>query len=166
MAKKRLKNKELKKKLFTKNRLLILNEDSFEEIFSLRLTLMNVLVVLGFGTIAIITATIFLIAFTPLKGIIPGFSSSQLKKDATELALKSDSLSVAIKKNEAYLNSIKKVLNGELEYEKVIKDSKITTPIQVPEADMKASEAGLELRKEVAEEEKDNSVIPKKKKKK
>ena len=129
MSKKRLKNKELKKKLFTKNRLLILNEDSFEEIFSLRLTLMNVLVVLGFGAIAIITTTIFLIAFTPLKGFIPGFSSSQLKKDATELALKSDSLSLAIKKNEVYLSSIKKVLNGELEFEKVNKDSILAAPI-------------------------------------
>lgn len=155
MAKKRLKNKEIKKHLFTKNRLLILNEDSFEEIFSLRLTLMNVLVVLGFGAIAIITATIFLIAFTPLKGFIPGFSSTQLKKDATELALKSDSLSLAIKKNEVYLSSIKKVLNGELEFKKINKDSILAAPIAIPEADLKASEAELELRKEVTEIEKE-----------
>jgi hypothetical protein len=165
MSKKRIKNKELKKHLFTKNRLLILNEDSFEEIFSLRLTLMNVLVVLGFGAIAIITATIFLIAFTPLKGFIPGFSSSQLKKDATELALKSDSLTIAIQKNEAYLGAIKKVLNGELEYQKVNKDSILAAPEQVPDVDLKASDAELELRQEVAEEDKkDNPVISKKKK--
>lgn len=165
MSKKRIKNEELKKHLFTKNRLLILNEDSFEEIFSLRLTLMNVLVVLGFGAIAIITATIFLIAFTPLKGFIPGFSSSQLKKDATELALKSDSLTLAIKKNEVYLGAIKKVLNGELEYQKVNKDSILAAPIQVADVNMKASEAELELRQEVAEEDKkDNPVISKKKK--
>lgn len=163
MSKKRLKNKELKKHLFTKNRLLILNEDSFEEIFSLRLTLMNVLVVLGFGAIAIITATIFLIAFTPLKGFIPGFSSSQLKKDATELALKSDSLSLAIKKNEAYLGAIKKVLNGKLEYEKVNKDSILAAPIEIPEIDLKASEAELELRQEVSEIEKSASKVKSKK---
>ncbi len=163
MSKKRLKNKELKKKLFTKNRLLILNEDSFEEIFSLRLTLMNVLVVMGFGAIAIITATIFLIAFTPLKGFIPGFSSTQLKKDATELALKSDSLSLAIKKNEAYFGAIKKVLNGELEYEKVNKDSILAAPIQIPEADLKASEAELELRQEVSEIEKEAPKVKRRK---
>ena len=45
MSEKKLKRQILKKKLFTKNRLIILNEDSFEEIFSLKLTLMNVFVV-------------------------------------------------------------------------------------------------------------------------
>jgi len=45
MSEKRLKRKIIKKKLFTKNRLVILNEDTFEEVFSLRLTLMDVFVV-------------------------------------------------------------------------------------------------------------------------
>lgn len=165
MVKKRLKNKELKKKLFTKNRIILLNEDSFEEIFSLRLTLMNVLVVLGFGAIAIITATIFLIAFTPLKGFIPGFSSNQLKKDATELAIKSDSLTIAIKKNEIYLSAIKKVLKGEITAEKINKDSILAAPIEIPETDLKASQAELELRKEVTEEEKAQPNLPKGKEK-
>jgi hypothetical protein len=112
MTEKRLKNQLLKKRLFTKNRLVILNEETFEEIFSLKLTLMNVFVVASIGAILIIFVTTFIIAFTPLREYIPGYTSTKLKKDATELALKSDSLEFAIKKNEAYLESIKKVLNG------------------------------------------------------
>jgi hypothetical protein len=152
---KRIFNKEfLKKNLLTKTRLLILNEDSFEELFSLRLTLMNVFVVATLGAILIITATTFLIAFTPLKEFIPGFASSQLKREATELALKSDSLSFAIKKNEAYLASIKKVLNGDLEYEKVNKDSILAvTKEDFSEEDLKPSEAEIQLREEVLAEE-------------
>lgn len=162
---KRIFNKEfLKKNLLTKTRLLILNEDSFEELFSLRLTLMNVFVVATLGAILIITATTFLIAFTPLKEFIPGFASSQLKREATELALKSDSLSFAIKKNEAYLASIKKVLNGDLEYEKVNKDSILAvTKEDFSEEDLKPSEAEIQLREEVLEEE--NKINSEKKKK-
>jgi hypothetical protein len=78
-------------KLFTKNRLVILNEDTFEEIFSLKLTLMNVFVVATVGAVLIIFITTYIIAFTPLREYIPGYASSKLKRDATELAIKSDS---------------------------------------------------------------------------
>ena len=67
MPEKSQKRQILKKKLFTKNRLVILNEDTFEEIFSLRLTLMNVFVVASIGTIIIITFTTYVIAITPLR---------------------------------------------------------------------------------------------------
>ncbi|MFT7336124.1 MAG: hypothetical protein ACI9M1_002073, partial [Porticoccaceae bacterium] len=116
MSKERLKRKKLRNKLFIKNRLIILNEDTFEEIFSLKLNLMNVFIVASVGAILLISITTFIIAFTPLREFIPGYSSSKLKKDATELALKSDSLTTALKKNEAYILGIQKVLNGELEY--------------------------------------------------
>ena len=92
MPEKSQKRQILKKKLFTKNRLVILNEDTFEEIFSLRLTLMNVFVVASIGAILIITFTTYIIAFTPLREYIPGYASTKLRQEATELALKSDSL--------------------------------------------------------------------------
>lgn len=154
MSEKRLKKKVLRKKLFTKNRLVILNEDTFEEIFSLKLTLMNVFVVATIGAILIITVTTFIIAFTPLREYIPGYTSSKIKKEATELALKSDSLAFAIKKNEIYLESIKKVLNGDLEYAKVNKDSILAISVDtLPDLQLTATEAELKLRKEVADEE-------------
>lgn len=155
MAQKGQKRKKIKKQLFTKNRLVVLNEDSFEEIFSLRLTLMNVFVVATLGAIVIITVTTFIIAFTPLREYIPGYSSSKLRREATELALKSDSLSTALKQNEAYLQSVVKVLNGELEYQKVNKDSIMASEvIEVKPEDVAPSEEELEIRKQVEEEEK------------
>jgi hypothetical protein len=155
MAGKRLKRKKLHRKLFTKNRLVILNEDTFEETFSLKLNLMNVFVVATIGAIFLISVTTFIIAFTPLREFIPGYSSSKLKRDATELALKSDSLTIALKKNEAYIQSIQKVLNGELEYAKFNKDSILASSTEVvPQVKLSASEEELELRKEVAKEEK------------
>ena len=155
MFEKLLKKQILKKKLFTKNRLVILNDDTFEEVFSLRLTLMNVFVFASIGAILIIFITTFIIAFTPLREYIPGYTSTELKRNATELAIKSDSLEFAIKKNEMYLESIKKVLNGNLEYAKVNKDSILAISVDtLPDLQLTATDAELKLRQEVAEEDK------------
>ena len=157
MSKKRQKRRKIKENLFNKRRLIILNEDTFEETFSLKLTLMNVFVVATLGAIIITFVTTLIIAFTPLRELIPGYSSSKLKRDATELALKSDSLSKALKRNEAYIKSIQKVLTGELEYAKFNKDSileaadEITIPV-----DLSPSKQELELREQVAKEDKNS----------
>lgn len=157
MSDKRLKRQVLKKKLFTKNRLVILNEDTFEEIFSLKLTLMNVFVVATSGAIIIIFITTYIIAFTPLREYIPGYASSKLKKDATELALKSDSLSNALKKNEAYIESIKKVLTGDVDYAHLSKDSIVPgASADAEKANLNPSESDQKLRKEVEREDKYN----------
>ena len=165
MSKKRQKRKIIKENLFNKRRLIILNEDTFEETFSLKLTLMNVFVFVTLSTIIIITVTTFIIAFTPLREFIPGYSSSKLKKDATQLALKADSLTSALKKNEAYIKSIQKVLLGELEYAKFNKDSILAATEDAPSpVNLSASKEELELRKQVAKEEKE--AISKKEKSK
>ena len=148
MSEKKNKRKILKRKLFTKNRLVILNEDTFEEIFSLRLTLMNVFVVASI-------AAIYIIAFTPLREYIPGYASTKLRKEATELALKSDSLALALKKNDAYLKSVVKVLNGDLEYEQINKDSIMSSDnISTTIENDAPSKAELQLREQILQEEK------------
>lgn len=159
MPNKGLKRKKLKENLFNKRRLIILNEDTFEETFSLKLTLMNVFVVATLGAIIITFVTTFIIAFTPLREFIPGYSSSKLKRDAMELALKSDSLSNALKHNEAYIQSIQKVLTGELEYAKFNKDSILEVADETAAVDLSASKQELELRKQVDQEEKNVNTL-------
>ena len=155
MSENRLKRRKLHNKLFTKNRLVILNEETLEELFSFKLNLMNVFVAASLGAIFLISFTTVIIAFTPLREFIPGYSSSKLKRDATELALKSDSLTLALKKNEAYIKAIQKVLTGELEFAKFNKDSILATANDtLSNVDLSASKEELELRKQVAEEEK------------
>jgi len=164
MAKKKKKN--LRKKLFIKNRLVVLNEDTFEEIFSFRLTLMNVFVTFTLGGIFLILITTFIIAFTPLREFIPGYSSTELKRNATKLAIKSDSLETALKQNEAYIKGVQKVLKGELEYSKFNKDSILAETVEDPsDLNMKASDAEIKLREEVAATEKEQKTKSKDKKK-
>ena len=73
------------------------------------------------------------------------------------LALKSDSLSNALKRNEAYIKSIQKVLNGELEYAKFNKDSilEAAAEIIIP-VDLSPSKQERELREQVAKEDKNS----------
>lgn len=157
MSKKRIKRQLLKNKLFNKRRLVILNEDTFEETFSLKLNLMNVFVVATVSAIFLISITTYIIAFTPLREYIPGYASTQLKQDAIVLAIKSDSLQDNIEINNKYITSIKKVLVGELEYAKLNKDSlQSNLSLTTEELDIKTTKQEQELRDQVALEDKYN----------
>jgi len=122
MAEKREK-KKLAKKLLHKYRLIILNEDTFEERFAIKLTRLNVFVLMSISTILLIAATTVLIAFTPLREYIPGYSSTSLKRKATQLSYKTDSIQQAIAINQQYLESIKRVLKGDVSTVNFNKDS-------------------------------------------
>jgi len=157
MTKKRKKRQILLKKLFNKRRLVILNEDTFEETFSLKLNLMNVFVVVTLSAIFLIGITTYIIAFTPLREYIPGYASTQLKKDAMNLAIKSDSLQKSVEINNLYISSIKKVLTGDLEYAKLNKDSLIASEKQtIDESLLATKEVEKELRNKVIQEDKYN----------
>ncbi|MFT5754724.1 MAG: murein DD-endopeptidase MepM/ murein hydrolase activator NlpD [Flavobacterium sp.] len=157
MSKKRIKRQLLKNKLFNKRRLVILNEDTFEETFSLKLNLMNVFVGATLSAIFLISITTYIIAFTPLREYIPGYASTKLKQDAIVLAIKSDSLQNNVELNNKYIASIKKVLIGELEYAELNKDSLQNNNIVKPEDfDVKTTKEEQELRDQVAKEDKYN----------
>ena len=150
MSEKRLKRKAFFDKIKIKRRLIILDEETFEEKFSFKLNILNVFIVATLGAIFLISITSYIIAFTPLREYIPGYASTQLKKDALNLGLKSDSLEFALKKNDDYIKSVKKVLTGDLEYAKVNKDSIMASEYVDPsEYNFSASPEEIELRKKV-----------------
>lgn len=157
MAGKKLKRQLVLKKIFTKNRLVILNEETFEEIFSLKLNIMNVFVGLTGLSIFLIAITTYIIAFTPLREYIPGYASTTLKREARANAVKSDSLQKIVNINNAYIASIQKVLTGNLETAKLNRDS--IQPSEIPDADevnIKPSAAEIKLRHQADLEDKYN----------
>lgn len=123
MAKKVKKRKEIKRKLLHKYRLVILNESTFEEKISFKLSRLNVFVTGTLFIIGLIGLTILLIAFTPLREYIPGYSSTKLKKQATELTYKTDSLVRILNYTNHYLENIRMVLRGDIENNQVHRDS-------------------------------------------
>ena len=117
MVKSKKKKGKLKQKLTDKYRLVVLNEDTFEERFSLKLSRLNVFVLSGFFSILLVVLSITLIAFTPIKEYIPGYSSALLKKNALIATLKTDSLKTQLSILENYTKALRPVLTGELKPE-------------------------------------------------
>lgn len=157
MAKEKKDNKKFAKKLLHKYRLVVLNEDTFEERLSFKLTKLNVFVAASLGIIVLIAATTFLIAFTGLREYIPGYSSANLKKQATELAYKTDSLQTALMMNNQYYESIRKVLTGDLEPMILNRDSLVRSQqMDTSLFDLSSSRADSLLREKVAQEDKYN----------
>ncbi|CAM1360389.1 Peptidase M23 [Tenacibaculum litopenaei] len=113
------KNRKLKQKLTDKYRLVILNEDTFQERFSLKLSRLNVFVFGGLFSIVLIVLTTFLIAFTSLREYIPGYSSTKLKTDAKNLLFKVDTLQRKLNRLENYALAIRPVLTGDIKAEKI-----------------------------------------------
>ena len=157
MSSKKKKPRRFTKKLLNKYRLVILNEDTFEERLSLKLTRLNVFVLISLLSIFLVVATTILIAFTPLREYIPGYSSTELKKRATELNYKTDSLQQIIAVNEQYFSSIKKVLYGEVSTVDFNRDSIIeATKTEVKSINLTPIKEDSILREKVKKEDKYN----------
>jgi murein DD-endopeptidase MepM/ murein hydrolase activator NlpD len=157
MSNKQKDRKKFTKKLLHKYRLVILNEDTFEERFAIKLTRLNVFVLMSLSAIILIAATTVLVAFTPLREYIPGYSSTSLKKKATQLSYKTDSLQQAIVMNSQYLESIKLVLKGDVNTVNFNKDSIIeAAEIDINEINLNPSREDSLLREKIDKEDKYN----------
>lgn len=162
MAKKKEKRKQIRKKLLHKYRLVILNESTFEEKLSFKLSRLNVFVTGMLAAIGLIALTTLLIAFTPLREYIPGYSSTRLKRQATELTYKTDSLVTALDYTNRYLDRIRMVLSGEVEPGFVAQDS-VSGALKLDPStvDLSPIREDSLLRQEVALEDKYNLFQPK-----
>ncbi|MFV0540881.1 MAG: M23 family metallopeptidase [Aestuariibaculum sp.] len=157
MKKEQKKAKRIKRKLLDKYKVIVLNENTFEERFSVRLTRLNVFVLCSLSVIFLMIITSVIIAFTPLREYIPGYSSTALKKKATVLNYKTDSLLQVIEMNEKYYASIQKVLKGDLSSEQLDKDSIIdAVKLEASEVDLRATHEDSLLREKVDKEDKYN----------
>lgn len=156
MAEQNENKKRIARKLLHKYRLVILNEDTFEERISFKLTRLNVFILVGISAIILIALTTLLIAFTPLREYIPGYSSTALKRDATRLVAKADSLQNAIRVNEQYYTSIRKVLSGDIETLEFNRDSIRDAVFNKEEIYVAVSKEDSLLRQEVEQEDKYN----------
>ena len=159
MAQKEKRSKKIKKKLLHKYRLVVLNEDTFEERFSFKLNRLNVFVFSTLFALLLISITTVIIAFTPLREYIPGYSSTSLKKKATNLAYKTDSLQQELNVNQQYLASIRKVLTGDVKTVDFDKDSIIkAAQVDAASVNLSASAEDSLLREKVAREDKYNPL--------
>jgi murein DD-endopeptidase MepM/ murein hydrolase activator NlpD len=139
-------------KIFTdqlrnKYRLVILNDDSFAEKFSLRLSPLGLIILLGSVTIVMTTLVISLVAFTPLREYIPGYGNVDDRKDILSLSAKADSLENTLAARDWYINNLLNVFSGKTEG-RTAKPAKDSTG-KYTNIDIKPSDQDMKLRSDI-----------------
>lgn len=100
------------KQLTNKYRLVVINDETFEEVSSFRLSRMNVYVLVS--TLIVIFSLIVAsaIVFTPLKEYVPGYSDVGMKREFVVLRMRADSLQMVMDANDKLLADMKTIING------------------------------------------------------
>jgi murein DD-endopeptidase MepM/ murein hydrolase activator NlpD len=130
-------------------RLVVMNDDTFEEQFSLKLTPLNIFILTGLVSIIMITLTVSLVAFTPLREYIPGYGSEvNTRKELINLTLKLDSLQNELTLGSAAMENIKNIMTGNVE------DS-----IALSGAPLKGEEKGVKVSPEAVVPSKEDSIF-------
>ena len=90
-----------------------MNDETFEEKISVTLSPLNVFVFAGTIIISLITFTIYIIAFTPLREYIPGYADVSMQRKLVMLTNKTDSLMSSIEVRDNYLLNLRNIINGQ-----------------------------------------------------
>ena len=101
------------KRLRNRYRLVVMNDDSYEEVVTFKLSRLSVYIGLSSIFVLLTSLTVALIVFTPLKLYIPGYGSASATKELRQLKIRTDSLEQAMYYKDQYLLNIKRVLTGE-----------------------------------------------------
>jgi hypothetical protein len=100
------------RRLRNRYRLLVMNDDTYEEVVTFKLSRLSVYIMLSSIFVILVSLTVALIVFTPLKQYVPGYGRQSARKDLQVLKMRTDSLEQALKYKDRYLNDLKKVLSG------------------------------------------------------
>lgn len=99
-------------RLRNRYRLVVLNEDTFEEVVAFKINRISVYIGLCTLFVVLVGATVALIMFTPLKLYIPGYGEAQKAKEYETLKVRADSIEQALLTKQQYINNIENVLKG------------------------------------------------------
>ncbi|HLY68543.1 MAG TPA: hypothetical protein VKR53_02370 [Puia sp.] len=100
------------KRLQNRYRLVVMNDDTYEEVVTFKLSRLSVYIFLSTIFVLLTGLTVALIVFTPLKVYIPGYGDVNNTKELRELKIQTDSLEEQMKYKDEYLQNLKNVLQG------------------------------------------------------
>jgi ABC-type dipeptide/oligopeptide/nickel transport system permease component len=102
------------KQLRNRYRLVVMNDDTYEEVVTFKLSRLSVYAVLSSIFVILVTLTVALIVFTPLKQYLPGYGTKSARRELQMLKMKTDSLEQSMVYKDQYLANLKKVLTGDV----------------------------------------------------
>lgn len=106
--------RKLFRKLTHKYRMVLLNEDTFEEVGNLRLTRLNLIALVGIVLILLVSITYTMIAFTSIRELIPGYPDAAMRQHIRTNAMKLDSLEHEQYVRDQYFDNLNRIISGEV----------------------------------------------------
>lgn len=116
MAKKS-KKKKIIERLKDRYRLIIYNDSTYQTMWSLKLNHLKVFAILGIGGLLLMILTVLMIAYTPIRELIPGYPSGEVREMIVSNAIRVDSLEKQIQIRDNFLGKIKNLVEGEIPQE-------------------------------------------------
>jgi hypothetical protein len=102
------------KRLQNRYRLVVMNDDTYEEVVTFKLNRLSVYIALCTIFVVLVGLTVALIVFTPLKYYIPGYGSQAERREMANLKMRADSLETNLRNKQVYWDNIRNVLAGKL----------------------------------------------------
>ena len=96
-----------------KYRLSIYRDETFEEVLNLKLTKLNVMTIVGIGVFLFLLIVISIIAYTPVRELIPGYPNEKTIRNIYLNNYRLDSLEREIAKRDAYFENLRKIIAGD-----------------------------------------------------
>ena len=100
------------KRLSNRYRLVVMNDDTYEEVVTFKLSRLSVYVVLSSIFVLLVGVTVALIVFTPVKYYIPGYGSAKTDRQYRQIQYLADSLNKEVSLQNQYTNALQKVFSG------------------------------------------------------
>ena len=100
------------KKWRFKYRFVVLNSETFEERLAFNMSRLNVFLLTCVSLTLLIGGTTLIIAFSPLREYIPGYTSTNIRRQMVNLNQLSDSLKIKLDSRERYLQNIRNIIEG------------------------------------------------------
>ena len=102
------------KRLRNRYRLVVMNDDTYEEVVTFKLSRVSVYIALSTIFVLLVGLTVALIVFTPLKYYIPGYDDLKLGREYKQMKYRVDSLEQQVSFQSGYIENIKKILKGDV----------------------------------------------------
>lgn len=109
-----------------KYKLTIINENTLEEVVGIHVSKLNGFSVLLSACTIIFLIAAVIIAFTPLRNYLPGYMNSEVREQVVTNALRADSLSQALQRQNRYVMNIQDLFAGKVKADTVLSIDSLT----------------------------------------
>jgi len=144
------------KKMRFKYKLSFLNENTLEEVFTIRLSRLYGLLTFAALIAFLITITSIVIIKTPIRNYLPGYLDSEVSQAIIDNALRTDSLQQQLIIQSKYLNNVSSILRGDMKVDEI---NKIDTVLDNSKINLEKTQQTADFIRNYEEEEKYNLSV-------